>query len=145
MATINPYLNFAGGTEEAFNFYKSVFGGEFTAFSRFRDIPETEMCDGAQVSETELDRIMHVALPIGDGNVLMGTDVPESMGEGFRVGDNVSLSLNTESREETDRLYAALSADGSKLMAPAEAFWGAYFGMCTDRFGVSWMFNCDKK
>ena len=143
MAKINPYLNFKGNTEEAFNFYKSVFGTEFTALSRFKDVPESAGCDGFGVGENEKDKIMHIALPIGNGNVLMATDVLESMSENFTVGDNISLSLDTESREETDRLFNALSEGGTHIMPPADAFWGAYFGMCVDQFGIRWMFNYD--
>ena len=142
MAKINPYLNFKGNTEEAFNFYKSVFGGEFTALMRFKDVPASEEgCDGATIAEHEKEKIMHIALPLGGGNVLMATDVLESMSQNFKVGDNISLSLNVDSREETDRLYNALSEDGSYQMPPADAFWGDYFGMCVDQFGVRWMLS----
>ena len=143
MAKLNPYLNFVGNTEEAFNFYKSVFGGEFSALMRFKDVPASEECEGMKVAEHEREKIMHIALPIGDGNVLMATDVLESMKENFKIGDNISLSLSVDSKEEADALYAKLSEGGSYLMPPADAFWGAYFGMCVDRFGVRWMFNCD--
>jgi PhnB protein len=143
MATINPYLNFKGNTEEAFNFYKSVFGGEFAALMRFRDIAQAEGGDGMQVAENELDKIMHIALPLGNGNVLMATDVLESTSQNFTVGDNISLSLSTDSREEADRLFDALSAGGSHVMPLADTFWGAYFGMCVDKFGIRWMFNYD--
>lgn len=142
MAKINPYLNFLGNTEEAFNFYKSVFGGEFSALMRFKDVP-AEMCEGAKIAEHEREKIMHIALPISDGNVLMATDGLESMSENFEVGNNISLSINVDSKEETDRLYAKLSEGGSYQMPPADAFWGAYFGMCVDKFGVRWMFSCD--
>lgn len=141
MATINPYLNFKGNTEEAFNFYKSIFGGEFSALMRFRDVPAQEGCDGMTVAEHELDKIMHIALPIGNGNVLMATDGLESMSQNFTVGNNISLSLSAESREEVDRLFGALSESGSYIMPPADAFWGDYFGMCVDKFGVRWMFS----
>jgi PhnB protein len=141
MTTINPYLNFKGNTEEAFNFYKSVFGGEFAALMRFKDVPAGEACDGFEIAEHEKEKIMHIALPIGDGNMLMATDVLETMGENFKVGDNISLSLSTESREETDRLFNALSEKGNPMMPPAEAFWGDYFGMCVDQFGNCWMFS----
>ncbi|MDQ4122662.1 MAG: VOC family protein [Acidobacteriota bacterium] len=143
MAKINPYLNFIGNTEEAFNFYKSVFGGEFSALMRFKDFPAQEESEGMEIADHEWEKIMHIALPIGGGNVLMGTDVLESMSGNFKFGDNISLSLNVDSKEEADTLYAKLSEGGSYLMPPAEAFWGAYFGMCVDKFGVRWMFNYD--
>ena len=141
MTTINPYLNFKGNTEEAFNFYKSVFGGDFTALMRFKDVPASEGCEDMKVEEHELDKIMHIALPIGNGNILMATDELESMSQNFTIGNNISLSLSTESREETDRLFTALSENGSYIMPPADAFWGDYFGMCVDKFGVRWMFS----
>jgi PhnB protein len=144
MAKINPYLSFNGNAEAAVNFYKSVFGGEVTTLSRFRDAP-SEVCEEAKLSERDLDKIMHAELPIGDGNVLMAHDVPLSMSENFKTGDGVSLSLNTDSREETDRLFAALSTGGSVTMPLADAFWGDYFGMCVDQFGVSWLLSCDRK
>jgi PhnB protein len=143
MATINPYLNFKGNTEEVFNFYKSIFGGEFAAVMRFKDVPASEVCDGMTVAENELEKIMHIALPIGNGNVLMAGDVLESMSQNFTVGDNISLSLSAESREEADRLFSALSEDGSRIMPLADAFWGMYFGMCVDKFGISWMLSYD--
>lgn len=143
MATINPYLNFKGNTEEVFNFYRMVFGGEFTALMRFGDAPESAGCEGFKVAENDKDKIMHIALRIGERNVLMATDVLESVSQTFTVGDNISLSLETDSRNETDRLFNALSEGGSSIMPPADAFWGAYFGMCVDKFGIRWMFNYD--
>lgn len=138
MATINPYLNFEGNTEEAFNFYKSVFGGEFTTMLRFKDSPEA-----GRVSPAESNKIMHVALPIGKGNTLMGTDAVESMGHKLTTGNNFSLSLSPESEEETTRLFNDLSA-GGKIEVPLDkASWGAYFGMFTDKFGIHWMINYD--
>jgi PhnB protein len=141
MATINPYLNFNGNTEEAFNFYKSVFGGEFTAFQRFKDIPDIP--GGKEVSESDKEKIMHVALPIGQDNVLMATDVLESMGQSLTVGNNFYISINAESKEEADKLFNGLSEDGQIEMPLADAFWGAYFGMFTDKFGIKWMVNHD--
>jgi len=134
MTTINPYLNFKGNTEEAFNFYKSVFGGEFITLQRFKDMPEA-----GRVPADELDKIMHVSLPIGQGNILMGTDSLESMGHTLTVGDNISLSINTESEAETDKLFNALSAGGKVTVPLEKTFWGAYFGMLTDKFGIKWM------
>lgn len=137
MAKLNPYLNFNGNTEEAFNFYKSVFGGEFLALQRFRDTP-----DGDKIAEADRDKIMHVALPVG-GNILMATDALESMGQHLKVGNNISLSVDADSKEEADKLFQALSVDGKVEMPLAKAFWGAYFGMLTDRFGIQWMVNYD--
>ncbi|HYM20323.1 MAG TPA: VOC family protein [Candidatus Kapabacteria bacterium] len=136
MATLNPYLNFPGNTEEAFNFYKSVFGGEFITLQRFKDTP-----DGAKMQPQDADKIMHVSLPIGKGNVLMGTDALESMGQKLNVGDNMMLSLETEGKAETEKLFNGLSAGGKIEVPLADMFWGAYFGMFTDKYGVKWMVN----
>ena len=140
MAIINPYLNFAGNTEEAFNFYKSVFGGEFMNLTRFKDTPET-----SNVPDKEKDKIMHVALPIGNGNILMATDALKSMGHSLTIGNNFYLSLSTESREEADRLFSGLSAGGKIEMPMEDAFWGDYFGMFQDKFGVHWMISYNSK
>lgn len=139
MATVNPYLNFAGNTEEAFLFYKTVFGGEFLALQRFKDTPEA-----GRMPEGDRDKIMHIALPIGNGNILMATDALESMGQKLTIGNNFSLSVSTESREEADRLYNSLSEGGRKTMPMEQAFWGSYFGMLTDRFGIQWMVSYDE-
>ncbi len=138
MATINPYLNFNGNTEEAFNFYKSAFGGEFAMLQRFKDIP-----DGDKMSAEDQQKIMHVALPIGDGNMLMATDILESMGQKLVLGNNSYISIQAESKEEADKLFKALS-EGGKIEIPLEdMFWGAYFGAFADKFGVQWMINFD--
>jgi PhnB protein len=140
MATINPYLNFKGDTEDAFNFYRSVFGGEFLTLQRFKDTPEAD-----RVAEADKEKVMHVALPIGKGNVLMGTDALESMGHPLTIGNNFYLSLSPDTVEEADKLFNGLSA-GGKITVPLEkAFWGAYFGMLTDQFGVQWMVNYEDK
>ncbi len=137
MASINPYINFNGNTEEAFNFYKSVFGGEFAALMRFGDAPS---CDEMPVAEGDKDKIMHIALPIGDkGDVLMGTDMLESMGQKLEEGNNFSIAINPNSREDADRLYNGLAEGGTAEMPLADAFWGDYFGMLKDQFGVRWM------
>lgn len=139
MAALNPYLNFPGNTEEAFNFYKSIFGGEFTSLQRFKDTPEAD-----RVPEHEKDKIMHVALPIGKGNVLMGTDALESMGHKLTIGNNFHLNISPGTKEEAERLFNELS-DGGKVEVPLQdMFWGSYFGMVKDRFGVQWMVNYDK-
>ena len=140
MATINPYLNFLGNTEEAFNFYKSVFGGEFAMLQRFKDNPESD-----KVPENEKDMIMHIALPIGKANVLMATDALESMGHKLTMGDNISLSVSADSKEEADQLFNGLSAEGIIQMPLQDMFWGSYFGMCKDKFGIQWMMSFDKK
>jgi PhnB protein len=140
MPVLNPYLNFAGNTEAAFNFYKSVFGGEFSSVVRFKDTPEC-----SKMPEQEQNMLMHIALPVGKGNVLMGTDAVESMGHKLHSGDNISLSLHTETKEEADRIFAALS-QGGKVDVPMEKmFWGDYFGMFKDKFGVQWMINFSEK
>jgi PhnB protein len=138
MIKINPYLNFAGNAEEAFSFYKSVFGGEFAMLQRFKETPEAD-----KVPAEEQDKLMHVALPIG-GNVLMATDALESMGQKLAVGNNITLSLSVESQAEADRIFAALSP-GAKIDMPLQkTFWGAYFGMLTDKFGIQWMVSFDE-
>lgn len=145
MATMNTYLHFMDKTEEAFNFYRSVFGGEFLGFQRYKDMPkssEKETC-GGQISEIDSEKVLHVALPVGKGNVLMGSDCPESFRDTFIVGNNYSISLNTDSEEETERLFNALSKGGQVKMPLEKTFWNAYFGMFTDKFGVNWMVNYD--
>lgn len=133
MATINPYLNFKGNTEEAFNFYKSVFGGEFQALQRFKDTPE-----GDKLSAADQEKIMHIALPIGN-NILMATDALESMGQKLTFGDNLSISISTDTEAEADRIFSSLVAGGQVTMPLEKMFWGDYFGMLTDRFGIQWM------
>ncbi len=134
MPALNPYLNFNNNTEEVFNFYKSVFGGEFQMVMRFKDVP-AEYRGPAH----EDNKIMHIALPVG-GNTLMGSDVPEAMGK-IVEGNNFQLSLTPDSKEEADKLFSALSAGGKVTMPMSDAFWGAYFGMCVDKFGINWMIN----
>ena len=138
MATINPYLIFNGNCEEAFLFYQSVFGGEFPYIGKFKDMPPAEGCE--EVNPEEADRIMHVSLPIGGGSILMGSDSTSQSGD-VVVGANVSISINTESRAEADRLFNGLSAGGKVIMAMENTFWGAYFGMFVDQFGINWMVN----
>jgi PhnB protein len=144
MARVSTYLNFPRCTEQAFLFYKSVFGGEVMGpIHRFADIPPHP----GQPPLAEADRrlVMHVELPILGGHVLMGTDAPESMGFSLTQGNNVYINLEPDTRAETDRLFRALS-DGGKIEMPLqEMFWGGYFGSFTDRFGVRWMFNCASK
>lgn len=140
MALINPYINFNGNAEEAFNFYKSVFGGEFATIIRFKDMPNSEN----PISENEANKIMHIALPIGK-NILMANDVPEFMG---RVNENENrskISISTESKEEADKIFSGLSVDGNIEMPIAESPWGSYFGMFRDKYGIEWMVDFDPK
>ena len=138
MATINTYLNFNGNTEEAFNFYKSVFGGEFVVLQRYKDTPA---CDGMPTEDQ--DKIMHVALPIGS-NILMGTDVNAPM-PAATYGTGISLSIDAVTEEEAHTLFNGLSAGGTVTMPLDKMFWGALFGMFTDKFGIQWMINHDYK
>lgn len=144
MARVSTYLNFARSTEEAFNFYKSVFGGEFVQPpARFKDIPPQP--GQPPMPEADLNLIMHVALPILGGHVLMGTDAPESMGFTVAPGNNVYINLEPDTRPETERLFRALAEGGKVEMALQEMFWGDYFGSLTDKYGIRWMFNCSSK
>lgn len=144
MAKVSTYLNFARETEEAFNFYKSVFGGDFVdGIHRFSEVPPQE--GAPATAEADKNLVMHVALPILGGHVLMGTDAPESMGFSVTRGNNMYINLEPDTKEETDKLFAALSAGGKVEMQPQEMFWGDYFGSCTDKYGINWMVNCSKK
>jgi len=140
MPAINPYLNFPGNTEDAFNFYKSVFGGEFLTLQRFKDTP-----DAGNLPAGVENQLMHVALPIGKNNILMGTDAPESMGFSLTVGTNQYICISPDSREEATKLFDGLSAGGKVEMDLQDMFWGAYYGSLTDRFGVKWMVNYSKQ
>lgn len=139
MATTNTYLNFNGNCEEAFNFYKSVFGGEFTYIGRFGDMPPS---DEFSVPEGDKNKVMHVSLPTGS-SILMGSDNGEQYEASFVKGNNFSVSINADSKEEADQLFNGLSDGGQATMPMSETFWGAYFGMFTDKFGVNWMVNYD--
>lgn len=140
MARVSTYLNFTRSTEQAFNFYRSVFGGDFTdVIHRFGEIPPSP--DQPPIADEDKDLVMHVELPILGGHVLMGTDAPESMGFSVNPGNNVYINLEPDSREETDRLFNALAVGGKIEMDMQDMFWGAYFGSLTDQFGVQWMFN----
>lgn len=142
MSRTSTYLNFPRNTEEAFNFYKSVFGGEFCGggVARFSDIPVSD--DMPPLAENDKNLIMHIELKITGGHILMGTDAPESMGFKVNFGNNISINLEPDTREETVKLFNALSAGGKVTIELQDMFWGAYFGSCTDKFGVQWMFNC---
>ena len=140
MALINPHINFNGNAEEAFNFYKSVFGGEFAKIIRFKDISSDEY----PVAEKEANKIMHIALPIGK-NFLMANDVPESLGQVNENENRSKISISTESREEADKLFSGLSAGGFVEMPIDDSPWGSYFGMFRDKFGIEWMVDFDPK
>lgn len=137
MATINTYLSFMGNTEEAFNFYRSVFGGEFVdGIRRFGDVPGNDL-----MSEEDKQKVMHVGLPIGPANFLMGTDALESKGQSLTFGNNYYISISPESEEEATKLFNGLSSGGTVTSPLERTFWGAYYGAFTDKFGVQWMVN----
>ena len=143
MAKVSIYLNFMGNTEEAFNFYKSVFNTEFaTPVMYMKDMPAQPGMPA--LSEKDANSVMHVALPILAGTLLMGTDMLESMGHKLVVGNNVTISLEPDSQEETDRLFKVLSEGGSDIAPMRDEFWG-YWGCCLDKFGTRWMFNFPKQ
>ena len=139
MATLNPYLNFPGTAEEAFTFYKAAFGGEFLGINRFKDMPDT-----GRIPAEALDKIMHIALPIGNGNILMASDAPASMGFTVTAGNNFYISVNVGSKEEADRIFAALSEGGKIEMPLGDTFWGAYYGSFADKFGIGWMISYEQ-
>jgi len=145
MARFNPYLNFNGNTEEAFNFYKSVFGGEFLGgIMRFKDFQDQPGCEPmSHLSDEDKKKVMHIALPIGNGNMLMATDALESMGQKLAFGNNSYIYIDTDSKEEADKLFNRLSEGGKIEMPMADTFWGAYFGNFADKFGVQWMVSYD--
>jgi PhnB protein len=138
MAQINPYINFNGNAEEAFTFYKSVFGGEFLKIMRFKDISNPEF----QVTENEADKIMYIALPIGK-NILMANDVPESMGRTNENENRSKISISAENKEEADRLFSGLSAGGQIEVPIGESPWDSYFGMFRDKYGIEWIIDFD--
>ncbi|MBL7842788.1 MAG: VOC family protein [Cyclobacteriaceae bacterium] len=144
MARVSTYLNFTNQTEEAFLFYQSIFGGEFIGgIQRFGDMPPTEGMP--TLPEKDKNLVLHMALPILGGYLLMGSDAPESMGFHVNLGNNMHINLETDTREETDRLFNALADGGNITMPLQDMFWGDYFGSCTDKFGVQWMVNCASK
>ncbi len=137
MTRVNVYLNFNGNCEEAFNFYKSVFGGEFTHIGRFKDMPPHE---GMPPLPKEMeDKIMHVLLPISKETVIMGSDTGGERAPAYQQGNNFSISISTDSKEEAERLFNGLSEGGQVTMPLNKTFWGDYFGMFTDKFGINWM------
>ena len=139
MSKVSIYVNFMGNTEEAFNFYKSVFKTEWSA-PIFR-MGDMKMPEGMPpLPDGEKQKVMHVALPILGGTLIMGTDMLESMGHKLTIGNNTTINLDADTKEEADRLYNALSQGGTDCVAPHDEFWG-YWGVCLDRFGIRWMFN----
>jgi PhnB protein len=138
MANINPHINFNGNAEEAFNFYKSVFGGEFAKIMRFKDLAS----DDFQVAEHEANKIMHIALPIGN-SVLMANDVPEIMGQTNENENRSKIVISAETKEEADHLFNGLSAGGQVEMPISDSPWGSYFGMFRDKYGIEWMVDFD--
>ncbi|MCM8568526.1 VOC family protein [Gramella jeungdoensis] len=135
--TVNIYLTFNGDCKEAFDFYKSVFGGEYTNISTFGDMPPQE--DMPPISNEDKDKIMHVSLPISKETMLMGSDTGGEWAKNFKKGNNFSISVNTASKQDADRIFNKLS-DGGKITMPMDnTFWGSYFGMFSDKFGINWM------
>jgi PhnB protein len=141
MPQINPYIHFNGNAEEAFTFYKSVFGGEFANVSRFKEFSNPEH----PVSEKEADKIMHIALPIGKNSLLMGSDTPEFMGKHNENETRSKIAITAESKEEADKLYNGLSADGKVEMPIGDSPWGSYFAMFRDKYGIEWMIDFDAR
>jgi len=142
MASYHPYLNFAGNAEEAFNFYKTVFGGEFNAVMRFTDM---EGCSEMPLSEADKTKIAHISLPLDNGTMLMASDTLESLGQKLNVGNNTYTCIVPDSRDDADRFFNGLSEGGTVQMAMADMPWGAYWGCFSDKFGVQWMISHDNK
>ena len=142
MTTINVYLTFNGNCEEAFNFYRSVFGGNFQSISRFKEMPAEE---GKSIPPEEGERLMHISLQISKETFLMGSDTGGEWSKYYSHGNNFSLSINTDTKEEADRLFKELSAGGQVIMPMDVTFWGSYFGMFNDKFGIGWMISVEDK
>ncbi len=140
MSVVNPYLTFNGTCEEAFNFYKSVFGGDFTYIGRYKDMPADP---NQPIPTSEQNKIMHISLPISKETSLFGADMSEMFGQKLTFGDNITLSINTESEDEAKRIFNGLSAGGKITMPLEKTFWNALFGMFVDKFGMLWMVNYD--
>jgi len=143
MATVNIYLTFNGNCEEAFNFYKSVFGGEFPYIGRFKDMPPGE--GDPKLNPGEENRIMHVSLPISKETMLMGSDTGGEWGAGYLQGNNFSISITAVDKGEADKLFNGLSAGGKVTMPLSKTFWSDHFGMFTDKFGINWMVSVEQK
>ena len=143
MTSVNTYLNFNGDCEEAFNLYKSVFGGEFSFVGRYKDMPPQEGMP--PIPDNELNRIMHMALPISNETMLMGSDAGGDWAPAIVQGNNVAISINTDSKENADRIFNGLSEGGKVTMPMDNTFWGDYFGMFTDKFGINWMISFNEQ
>ena len=141
MAQINPYIHFNGNAEEAFSFYKSGFGGEFIAVSRFKDFPNPEY----PFPEDEAEKIMHIALPIGKSSILMGSDTPDFLGKHNENETRSKISISAESKDEADQLFNRLSRGGKIEMPITDSPWGSYFGMFRDKYGIEWMVDFDPR
>ena len=143
MTTVNVYINYDGNCEEAFNFYKSVFGGEFPYVGRYKDMPVQE--GQKPLTEEDKNRIMHISLPVSKETILMGSDTICEMSESFKKGNNFAISINADNMAEIDRLFKGLSAGGKVTMPMNKTFWGDYFGMFEDKFGINWMLSFNEK
>lgn len=142
MATVNAYLTFNGNCLEAFNFYKSVFGGEFSYLGTFGNMPPQDGMPA--MSAEDANKIMHVSLPVSTETILMGSDTGGEWSSGYTTGNNFAVSINANSKAEADKLFGGLSADGNVTMPMDKTFWGSYFGMFTDKFGINWMVSFDE-
>jgi PhnB protein len=140
MIRMNPYIHFNGNAEEAFTFYRSVFGGEFAMLVRFKDMPGDP---NNQITEREANKIMHIALPMGNSNMLMASDVPEFMGQVNENENRSKISIGVDSKEEADQIFNGLSAGGKIEVPIADSPWGSYFGMFRDKYGIEWMVDFD--
>lgn len=143
MPQLAPYLIFKGNCEEAFNFYKDVFGGDFQFMGRYKDMPPME--GGEKCAPADENKIMHVSLPVGKEGVLMGSDAHPGIQDQTTIGNNFNISINADNKDEADKLYNSLSEGGKQTMPMNKTFWGAYFGMLTDKFGIQWMLNVDER
>ncbi len=139
MPSVNVYLTFNGNCEDAFNFYKSVFGGEFPYIGRFKEMPPQEGVP--PMSAADAEKIMHVSLPVGPHTVLMGSDTGGEWSSSYKPGNNFSISVNADSKEQADQIFNGLASGGMVTMPMNKTFWGDYFGMCTDKFGINWMMS----
>jgi PhnB protein len=139
---IAPYITFKGNCEEAFNYYKSVFGGEFTYVGRFKDMPPQE---GSKMSAEEGEKIMHISIPIGKHARLMGSDSGGEWAPAVNIGNNITISITADSKYDAERIFNALAKGGKITMPLADTFWGDYFGMCTDKFSINWMMSYNPK
>lgn len=142
MKAVNIYLTFNGNCKEAFDFYKSILGGDYSHFNTFGEMPPQE--GTPPVTEEDKNKVMHVSLPISEHTVLMGSDTGGEWAKGFKQGNNFSVSVSTDKKEEADRIFSELSNGGTVMMAMNNTFWGSYFGMLTDKFGINWMVSFDE-